>query len=78
MGIYADSRSYVADTWQAWNRFWFTPTDPATLCLLRFLAGSLLFYTHLVWSLDLQAFLGPDGWLPVEYLRNLQIGRAHV
>ncbi|MCG8450972.1 MAG: HTTM domain-containing protein [Pirellulales bacterium] len=71
MGIYADSRSYVADTWQAWNRFWFTPTDPATLCLLRFLAGSLLFYTHLVWSLDLQAFLGPDGWLPVEYLRNL-------
>ena len=71
MGIVSESRGYFAETWQAWNRFWFTPTDPATLSLLRLLAGSLLFYTHLVWTLDLQAFLGPDGWLPVEYLHNL-------
>ncbi|MCH2115799.1 MAG: HTTM domain-containing protein [Pirellulales bacterium] len=71
MGMISDSRGYVADTWKAWNRFWFAPSDPATLCLIRLLAGSLLFYTHLVWSWDLQAFLGPDGWLPVEYLRDL-------
>jgi len=72
MGIFADSRNYIAETWQAWNRFWFTPTDPATLCFIRVLAGAMLFYTHLVWSLDLQAFVGQDGWLPVEFLRNLQ------
>ncbi|NOY29102.1 MAG: HTTM domain-containing protein, partial [Planctomycetes bacterium] len=72
MGIFADSRSYIAETWQAWNRFWFTPTDPATLCFIRILAGAMLLYTHLVWSLDLQAFVGQDGWLPVEFLRNLQ------
>ena len=70
MGIFADTRGYVTETWLAWNRFWFAPKDPATLSLIRLLAGSLLFYTHLVWSLDLQAFLGQDGWLPVDYLRT--------
>ena len=42
-----------------WNRFWFQPTDPATLGLIRICAGAMLFYTHLVWSLDLTAFFGP-------------------
>ncbi len=72
MGVFTDTRSYVAETWQAWNRFWFTPTDPATLCFIRVLAGAMLFYTHLVWSLDLQAFLGQEGWLPVDFIRGLQ------
>lgn len=72
MGVFADTRGYVSETWQAWNKFWFQSVDPATLCLLRLLAGTLIFYTHLVWSLDLQAFLGPEGWLPVEYVRQVQ------
>ncbi|MGI9428144.1 MAG: HTTM domain-containing protein [Bythopirellula sp.] len=71
MGIFADTRGYMAETWQAWNRFWFAPKDPATLSLIRLLAGSMLFYTHLVWSLDLQAFIGSEGWVPVDYLRNI-------
>lgn len=69
-GVFSDVRDYVAEAWQVWNRFWFMPSDPATLSLIRLLTGAMLFYTHLVWSLDLQAFLGPQGWLPVEYLRN--------
>lgn len=44
-----------------WNRFWFTPTDPSTLGLIRILAGSMLFYTHLIWSLDLTGFMGEQG-----------------
>jgi len=71
MRIFADASNYFAETWQGWNRFWFAPQDPATLSLIRLLAGSLLLYTHCVWSLDLQAFLGPEGWLPVEYLRTI-------
>lgn len=67
---FLDVRDYVAEAWQAWNRFWFTPTDPATLSLIRLLAGSMLLYTHLVWSFDLQAFIGQEGWLPVDYLRS--------
>jgi hypothetical protein len=52
------------DDWAAlWNRFWFTPSDPATLGLIRILAGGMLFYTHLIWSLALTDFFGPQGWL---------------
>lgn len=46
-----------------WNAFWFTPADPATLGLVRLLAGLMLLYTHLVWTLDLEAFFGSDAWV---------------
>lgn len=55
---------YVCDAVAGWNRFWFTPTDPAVLSMIRIFAGAMLFYTHFVWSLDLTAFFGPDGWIP--------------
>jgi len=58
---------YFRELWGAttdgWNRFWFTPQDPATLGLIRLLAGGMLFYTHLIWSLDLEGFFGAGGWL---------------
>lgn len=54
---------WLADAWAGWNDFWFRPSDPATLGLIRILAGGMMFYTHLVWSLDLMAFFGADGWL---------------
>lgn len=57
---------YLRGMVEGWNRFWFAPTDPATLALVRICAGAMLFYTHLVWTLDLAAFFGPDGWIPPE------------
>jgi hypothetical protein len=48
-----------------WNRFWFTPADVASLALMRICAGAMLFYTHLVWTMELDAFFGPDGFIPV-------------
>lgn len=48
---------------QGWLAFWFTPTDTATLGLIRICTGAMLLYTHLVWSLDLEAFFGPHAWL---------------
>lgn len=48
-----------------WNGFWFKPADPATLSLIRILAGAMLLYTHLVWSLDLEAFFGEQSWVDV-------------
>ena len=53
----------LRDAVAGWNDFWFRPADPATLGLIRILAGGMLFYTHLIWSLDLVAFFGPNGWL---------------
>lgn len=55
-----------------WNRFWFTPTDPATLSLIRVLAGAMLLYTHLVWTIGLDDFFGPSGWLSAEAVRSYQ------
>lgn len=66
-----DTPGYVADlrqtALQGWNRFWFTPVDPATLGLIRFLTGAMLLYTHAIWSLDLEGFLGADGQLPKDF-----------
>jgi len=53
-------------TLRGWDRFWFTPADPATFCLIRLLAGLMLLYTHLVWTLDLEAFFGPAAWVSRE------------
>lgn len=50
--------NYVAEAVERWNRFWFKPEAPYTLSLIRILAGAMLFYTHLVYSLDMQAMLG--------------------
>jgi hypothetical protein len=58
-------------TLAGWNRFWFSPTDPATLGLIRICAGAMLFYTHLVWSLDLKGFFGQQGWLTPQTLAKL-------
>lgn len=54
--------------WNYWEQFWFTPADPATLGLIRILAGGMLFYTHLVWTVDLEGFFGENGWLSKEFV----------
>ena len=59
---------------EGWNHFWFTPRAPQTLALIRLLAGSMLFYTHLVWGFDLLAFTGPHAWIPTEMARREAVG----
>jgi hypothetical protein len=72
--IAAAVRGWCQDVASGWNRFWFAPADPATLGLIRIFAGAMLFYTHLVWGLQLTSFVGPDGWLPPEAVHRLQEG----
>ena len=69
--LVASTRNYFAELWRAWNNFWFTPTDPATLALIRLLAGGMMLYTHFVWSFDLAGFIGRDGYTPVEMLQAM-------
>jgi uncharacterized membrane protein YphA (DoxX/SURF4 family) len=52
-----------------WNRFWFTPADPATLSLIRVFAGAMIFYTHLVWTFDLEGFFGPQSRISPVFAR---------
>lgn len=64
---------YPATLWNAvirsWNVFFFTPADPTVLGLIRIGVGALLFWSLLVYGLDLQAFFGSDGWADPESVR---------
>lgn len=64
-------RNLIRTAADGWNRFWFTPADPATLGLIRIFTGCLLLYTHAIWSFDLVGFFGPDGVLPAQLTRQL-------
>ncbi len=59
----------------AWEQFWFAPADPVPLGLIRILVGCMLFYTHLVWGKDFQAFFGARGWMTPETLDIFQRGQ---
>lgn len=66
--IFSSLGSLAYNSWlrpaaQAWDRFWFTPSKPHTLALLRILGGGMLFYTHAVWTLGLNDFLGAKSWV---------------
>ena len=71
--------NYLSELWSAtlhgWDRFWFKPSDPATLGMIRILGGLMLLYTHLIWTKDFDAFFGPnDPWLSREAVRAFQTG----
>ena len=68
------ARNYVAELVDhigtAWNRFWFTPSMPHTLCLVRVLAGALAVYYVASFGPDVVQFFGPGGIVPVETVRT--------
>jgi hypothetical protein len=69
-------RTWILHALGGWNRFWFTPALPHTLALMRMLAGAMILYTHLVWTLDLSAFLGPDSWITGDVARQVHAANA--
>jgi len=58
--------------YQGWDRFWFTPADPTATAILRILVGGMLLYTHCVWGLRLEDFLGDQGWNHRSLVASLQ------
>lgn len=67
-------RELATGTAQGWNRFWFTPADPATLGMVRILGGAMLLYTHLVWTQGLNDFFTDEGWLSTVAVESFQGG----
>jgi hypothetical protein len=55
--------SLFADGVRSWDRFWFTPMDPTTICFIRLLSGALAFYVCLTYSWGLFSYVGPHGWV---------------
>jgi hypothetical protein len=64
--------------WRRWLDFWFAPGDPTVLGFMRIVTGCLVVYVHLVYSLDLSAFFGPDGWYGLNYVNRERKEVAHV
>ena len=61
-------RSAVA----AWNRFWFTPADPATLAAVRICNGLILLCSYLACTPSLLSFVGPNAWIDGAALDQLR------
>ena len=75
-GIRADLVDQAESFGQAWNRFWFRPSDPCLVSLLRILTGiSVLAYVH-SHSADLEVWFGANGLLPIKTVRQLTGGNA--
>lgn len=70
----SDAREPAPGRAAAWNRFWFTPSDPTLLGLIRICCGMISLYTIAVYSFSLQDFMGEHGWygrdLRMDIVRN--------
>ncbi len=75
-GVVAAPRDLARSVSSGWDRFVFTPADPTPLGLVRVLVGLLLFWSLLVYGLDLHAYLGSDGWANVDVVRYFRERRA--
>src|SRR5580692_7224406 len=47
----------------AWNRFWFTPSDPTVLAAIRIVTGIVTLITLFAYGFDLQELVGEHAWL---------------
>jgi hypothetical protein len=56
---------------QGWDRFWFTPVDPATLGFVRIMAASILLYIHLACLPQFLDLVGPNAWIDQQAVREL-------
>jgi hypothetical protein len=57
---------------RGWNRFWFTPSDPLTLGLLRVATGLLSLYLVAAYSFDLDRYFGSTGLVSLEMVQDLE------
>lgn len=57
---------------RGWNTFWFSPSDPFALGLIRVLAGLMSLYVVGSYSFDLLVFFGPQGILPVDLVTQMR------
>jgi hypothetical protein len=59
--------------WQAWDQFWFRPSDPTLMGFIRICAGFMVLYIHLAYSFDLQKLFGRDAWIDLPAINSLRL-----
>src|SRR5262249_19016231 len=69
-----DIGSYLREVWfsaaRAWDDFFFKPADPLALGLIRIVVGALLFWDIAILGCDLRDYLGSEGWIGPEAVRQ--------
>jgi hypothetical protein len=48
---------------QSWDKFWFAPADPTRLGFMRIICGMVVLFIHVVYTQDLQEFMGKNAWI---------------
>ncbi|MEQ1829347.1 MAG: HTTM domain-containing protein [Pirellula sp.] len=69
-----DPRSSGPAPWNALDSFFFLPSRPETLAIMRVMTGLMIAYIHWVWMLDLESFMGANALLDNETWRTLHRG----
>jgi hypothetical protein len=68
------SRPWWEEFTDAWNRFWFTPSDPLPLCILRMGVGASLVLYLLLLSADVTVWMAPHGIMSRDLYQQSVIG----
>ena len=61
-----------------WNRFWFTPSDPLPLCVLRIGVGLCTLLYLLTLAGDVTIWMGSQGLVPAALYERLAIGDVQL
>lgn len=64
-------RDWLATWGSAWDKFWFTPSPPETLAVIRIFCGLMLAYVHFTWLFLLADFFGPNAWINLKAIQQL-------
>lgn len=65
-----DETTFARQWSVAWNEFWFRPRAADTLAVMRILTGLMVLYSHAVWTLEFDGFIGGK-LLPSNYRSHL-------
>ena len=55
----------------AWDRFFFTPSLPHTLAVIRVACGLMMAYSHVIWLSLIGDFMGDTAWIDLQTIREL-------
>ncbi len=62
-GAPASLTGFIRQLFLDLDRFFFAPTSPSLIGLMRLLAGLTIFYIHFSYTFDLLSTVGPDAWI---------------
>lgn len=54
-----------------WDQFWFEPSLPHTLAVIRICCGAMLAYVHIVWACLIVDFMGAKAWINSSAIKRL-------